>query len=179
MWKCIWNVQKRKKTSGTHGLLTPGVSECVRLSGGKPQCLSGNKTGCSQPSGVTVPWGETEAAKPVGMENRHMPRRHVGDKAGTWSRTGLTVSAAQWCAKSWQIQVLIALRKRWPEQTKCSSKAVPSALIYLHLIWHFGITIWPLLLHPCSHFSNFWHVFLISTAQTCLALSLFCVKTFL
>lgn len=93
-------------------LLTPAVSEHVKLSGGKPQHLSGNKTGCSQPSGVSVPWGETETAPAMGMKNRHMPRRHVGDKAGTWSRTGLTVSAAQWCAKSWQTQVLIALRKR-------------------------------------------------------------------
>lgn len=93
-------------------LLIPGVSEHVKLSGRKPQNLSGNKTGCSQPSGVTFPWGETEAATPKSMKNRHMPRRHVRDKAGTWSRIGLTRSAAQWCAKSWQIQVLIALRKR-------------------------------------------------------------------
>lgn len=93
-------------------LLTPGVSDHVKLSEGKSQHLSGNRTGCSQPAGVTVPWGETEAAIPMDIKNRHMPRRHVGDKAGTWSRIGLTVSAAQWCAKSWQIQVLIALRKR-------------------------------------------------------------------
>lgn len=31
-------------------LFTPGVPERVKLSGGKPQRLSGNKTGCSQPS---------------------------------------------------------------------------------------------------------------------------------
>lgn len=67
-------------------LLTPGVSEHVRLSGGKPQHLPGNKRGCSQPSGVTVPWGETEAATPVGMKSRHMPTTHVGDKSGTRNR---------------------------------------------------------------------------------------------
>lgn len=67
-------------------LLTAVVSEHVKLSGWKPRCLSGNKTGCSQTSGVTVLWGETEAATAMDMKNSHMLRRHVGYKAGTWSR---------------------------------------------------------------------------------------------
>lgn len=81
---------------------TWGVRAC-QTEWRKSQCLSGNKTGYSQPSRVTVPWGEAETATPMGMKSRHMPRRHVGDKAGTCSRIGLTVSAAQWCAKNWQI----------------------------------------------------------------------------
>lgn len=58
-------------------LFAPGVSNHVELSGGNPWCLCELKSSSSQPPGVIVSWGQTEAATPVGMGNRHVPRRRM------------------------------------------------------------------------------------------------------
>jgi len=79
--KAHWECTEKEKNILQLWLLTPRVSDHVMLSGGKPQCLCRHMRGASQRPGVTVPWGENEAVTPVGIGNRHMPRRQQGGLA--------------------------------------------------------------------------------------------------